>query len=60
MTKWSCSQCGYTLEKDAPPEICPACKQKCAFNNVTCYTPECGGDANLDPRLIDKKKNLEQ
>jgi hypothetical protein len=23
----------------------------CAFRNVTCYTPECGGPENIDPRL---------
>jgi hypothetical protein len=24
---------------------------KCEFKNVTCYTPECGGPGNIDPRL---------
>lgn len=55
MTKWSCSKCGYVLEKEAPPETCPSCKEKCAFKNTTCYTPECGGENNIDPKLLDKK-----
>jgi superoxide reductase len=25
---------------------------KCAFNDVTCYTPECGGIGSLDSRLV--------
>lgn len=38
---WKCSKCGYTLEIQRPPEKCPACKEKCEFIDVTCYTPDC-------------------
>jgi rubredoxin len=41
MTEWKCSHCGYSLTADAPPEVCPSCKDKCEFVNVTCYTPDC-------------------
>ncbi len=37
MTNWKCQECGYTLEADAPPEICPSCNKKCLFKDVTCY-----------------------
>jgi rubrerythrin len=33
---WKCSNCGNTLVEIKPPEICPVCKQKCAFLNVWC------------------------
>lgn len=54
---WKCTICGYTLQADVPPGTCPSCQQTCAFTDVTCYTPECGGTRNLDPRLVggDKK-----
>jgi HEAT repeat protein/rubredoxin len=39
--EWKCSNCGYTLKKDVPPDQCPSCNQKCEFLNVTCYIPEC-------------------
>jgi rubrerythrin len=48
---WRCDGCGYLLTAERPPEICPSCNNKCAFKNVTCYTPECGGPGNIDPRL---------
>jgi rubredoxin len=47
---WKCSKCGYTVETDAPPEKCPACRETCEFLNVTCYIPECGLTGS-DPRL---------
>jgi rubrerythrin len=50
-TFWKCSKCGYLLTANVPPAECPSCKEKCLFNNVTCYTPECGGPGNIDPRL---------
>jgi len=55
MTKWRCNNCGYVLEMEKTPEKCPSCKQKCVFTNVTCYTPECGGERNIDPKLFDRK-----
>lgn len=48
---WKCSKCGYTLTAPLPPETCPECKEKCEFLDVACYTPDCGGAGNIDPRL---------
>lgn len=50
-TYWKCGSCGYLLTAPTPPNECPGCKQQCEFRNVTCYTPECGGPGNIDPRL---------
>jgi len=55
ITQWKCSQCGYTFGAEKPPEQCPSCKEKCAFMDVSCYTPECGGPGNIDPRLTSGK-----
>jgi rubredoxin len=46
---WKCSECGYQLEAPQPPEVCPGCKEKCAFIDATCYTPDCGGPGNINP-----------
>jgi len=51
LTFWKCQKCGYTITVAAPPDICPECKEKCDFRNITCYTPDCGGPGNIDPRL---------
>ncbi len=51
MTWFKCSKCGYTLEIDSPPEQCPSCKESCVFIDNTCYTPDCGGPGNIDPRI---------
>lgn len=51
MTFWKCGNCGFRITAGSPPETCPNCKQKCEFVNITCYTPECGGPGNIDPRL---------
>ena len=48
---WKCSNCGNTIQAVSAPEQCPSCKQKCAFMDVSCYTPDCGGPGNIDPRL---------
>lgn len=40
-----------------PPETCPSCKSKCSFTDATCYTPECGGEQNIDTQLFDQVKN---
>jgi rubrerythrin len=53
---WKCSECGYILQAVSSPEACPSCKQKCAFTDVTCYTPECGGPGNIDPQLLRPKR----
>ena len=50
MTEWKCSKCGYKLTKEAPPDTCPSCNEKCEFVNVTCYIPDCG-DTGSDNRL---------
>ncbi|MFA5793911.1 MAG: hypothetical protein WC980_02400 [Candidatus Brocadiia bacterium] len=55
LPKWRCSECGYTLEARTPPAPCPNCNAKCDFTNVTCYTPECGGQDNIDPKLFNNK-----
>ncbi len=49
---WTCSECHYTLQAARPPEVCPSCQKRCEFTEATCYTPECGGPQNPDPRLI--------
>ncbi len=41
LTEWKCSDCGYSMSGDAPPEVCPSCNHKCEFIDVTCYTPDC-------------------
>ena len=52
MAHWMCTTCGYYLQALAPPDECPSCKQVCAFNDVTCYRPECGGEQNIDPLVV--------
>ncbi len=52
---WKCSNCGYTFQAATPPETCPSCKEKCAFVDTTCYTPECGGPGNIDPQIGQKR-----
>ncbi len=49
---WICSDCDYVIQAEMPPKICPQCHQPCLFSDVTCYVPECGGQANLDVRLV--------
>ncbi len=51
LTFWKCSKCGFLFTAAIPPEVCPECGEKGDFLNVTCYTPECGGPGNIDPRL---------
>lgn len=52
-TQWKCTECGFTVAAQAPPDTCPSCRTQCAFVDVTCYTPECGGSGsgNIDPHL---------
>ena len=52
MTQWQCEHCGYAFAADCPPEHCPSCHETCSFRDVTCYTPDCGGPRNIDPRLV--------
>ncbi len=51
LTYWKCGNCGFLHTSATPPNTCPSCKEKCEFKNVTCYTPDCGGPGNIDPRL---------
>ena len=50
-TSWKCSDCGLIVQAEKPPEICPSCKGRCEFIDVSCYLPDCGGPGNIDPRL---------
>jgi len=52
MSYWECGNCKRIVVAKMPPDECPACKEKCDFKNVTCYTPECGGPGNIDQRLV--------
>jgi rubredoxin len=54
MVVWKCNSCGNTIETSTPPEICPSCKQKCEFVNVSCYVPDCGGpdSGNVDAKVF--------
>jgi len=52
MAHWMCTTCGYYLQSTAPPERCPSCREGCAFNDVTCYRRECGGEQNIDPLVV--------
>ena len=47
---WKCTNCGYTLQAETPPDECSSCREKCEFVDITCYTPECGFKG-VDPRL---------
>lgn len=42
MNRWKCTNCGYRLEADAPPDKCPSCQQTCGFVGDNCYIPDCG------------------
>jgi endogenous inhibitor of DNA gyrase (YacG/DUF329 family) len=57
MTTWKCNTCSNTISADTPPEICPFCRQKCEYVDVTCYIPECGGpgSGNINPEVFNKK-----
>ena len=50
MGDWKCSNCGYALKAEKPPEKCPSCKKKCEFVDATCYIPDCGRTGS-DPRI---------
>ncbi len=51
LTYWKCSNCHFTITAAKPPDVCPQCQETCGFINITCYTPDCGGPGNIDPRL---------
>ena len=56
LTYWKCAKCGFLVTALTPPGACPVCAENCAFVNVTCYTPDCGGPDNIDPRLLGAMK----
>jgi rubrerythrin len=49
---WKCRECRLLITAASPPEVCPSCRVKCHFADVTCYAPECGGFGSLDRRLL--------
>ncbi|MHB1126340.1 MAG: rubredoxin-like domain-containing protein [Bacillota bacterium] len=48
MNKWRCQECGYALEAEVPPEVCPSCANKCTFVDNNCYIPDCGKCGNTE------------
>jgi rubredoxin len=52
LSHWKCGKCSFTFTARSLPEKCPVCDEKCDFLNITCYTPDCGGPGNIDPRLV--------
>lgn len=52
LTYWKCGKCEFLVTAAILPNVCPSCKEKCNFYNVTCYTPECGGPDNVDSQLL--------
>ena len=52
MTKWQCIECGYFFDEVKPPDVCPGCKARCTYADVTCYRPECGGSTQSDPVVM--------
>ena len=62
MQVWKCNKCGNTMNADIPPDTCPSCKEKCAYVNVTCYIPECGGPSsgNINPDVFEKSSESEE
>lgn len=59
MTLWKCSRCGNTVTVDVPPDICPSCKERCEYVDVTCYIPGCGGpeSGNINTEVFEKSKD---
>jgi len=54
MAIFKCNNCGNTIELASPPDVCPACKEKCEFVDVSCYIPDCGGAGsdNINPQVF--------
>jgi rubredoxin len=48
---WKSSECRYVFQAVQPPKVRPNSKEKGAFLNATCYTPECGGPESGNPDL---------
>lgn len=62
MTTWKCSSCDNTITAEVPPDICPSCKERCAYVDVTCYIPGCGGEksGNINTEVFHKSTDKEQ
>jgi len=62
MTVWKCNRCGNTIKADTPPDICPSCKERCEYVDVTCYIPGCGGpeSGNINAEVFKKSKDADQ
>lgn len=62
MPVWKCNNCGNTIETTPPPEICPSCKEKCEFVDVSCYIPECGGpdSGNINEQVFSESSKAEK
>lgn len=52
MPHWMCTACGFLVSEEDPPGTCDGCNRAVAFNDVTCYRAECGGEENVDPLLV--------
>ena len=62
MTVWKCNKCGNTISADSPPDLCPSCKEKCEYVDVTCYIPECGGptSGNINTQVFTESSNSDK
>ena len=52
MPHWMCTACGFLDSDEDQPEHCDGCDRAAKFNDVTCYSAECGGEENVDPLLV--------
>jgi len=60
MSKWLCTECNYQMDAEAPPRYCPTCDKDCVFVDVTCYIPECGGEANVNPQVVEMLRKQQE
>ncbi|HYA86243.1 MAG TPA: hypothetical protein VEI57_04135 [Nitrospirota bacterium] len=62
MVVWKCNKCGNTVTMDIPPDLCPSCKKKCEYLDVTCYIPECGGSdsGNVNTQVFKASSDLDK
>lgn len=61
MAKWVCAVCGYTVEGDTPPAICPQCKatkfNKAGENKGFACVHEIGIGKNVDTTVLQGLKD---
>ena len=62
MTVWKWNKCGNTIPAETPPDLCPSCKQKCEYVDVTCYIPGCGGpeSGSINPQVFKESEDLDR